>query len=88
MTESARDERDHAEDDLGLDPEIGSEKAGNRRRAALSVTPFLALGVADVVLLLWWGIDPLWGFMILPPILFCSVLAYLAFSTDFLDDRT
>jgi hypothetical protein len=88
MTESARDERDHAEDDLGLDPDIESEKAGNRRRAALSVTPFLALGIADVVLLLWWGIDPLWGFMILPPILFCSVLAYLAFSTDFLEDRT
>jgi len=46
------------------------------------------LGLADVLLLLWWGINPLWGFMILPPILFCSVLAYLAFSTDFLDDRT
>ncbi|ERH11914.1 MAG: hypothetical protein J07HB67_00925 [halophilic archaeon J07HB67] len=75
------------EDRPNLDPDIGADR-NNRRRAALYVSPFLALGLADVVLLLWWGINPLWGFMILPPILFCSVLAYLAFSTDFLDDRT
>ena len=60
----------------------------NRRRAALAVLPFLAIGLADVVLLLFWGIEPLWGFAILPPILFCSVLAWIVFSTDFLDDRT
>ncbi|MFB6194324.1 MAG: hypothetical protein ABEI75_04600 [Halobaculum sp.] len=69
-----------------LDPTPGGGR--NRRRAALSVAPFLALGIADVLLLLWWGIDPLWGFMILPPILFCSALAWLVFSTDFLEDRT
>jgi hypothetical protein len=77
-----------AGDGLGLDPNLGSDKTGNRKRAVLLVLPFLALGIGDVLLLLWWGIDPLWGFMILPPILFCSVLAYLAFSTDFLEDRT
>lgn len=75
------------EDRPNLDPDVGADRS-NRRRAALYVAPFLALGLADVLLLLWWGINPLWGFMILPPILFCSVLAYLAFSTDFLDDRT
>lgn len=60
----------------------------NRKRAMLAVLPFLAIGLADVVLLLFWGIDPLWGFAILPPILFCSVLAWIVFSTDFLDGRT
>lgn len=60
----------------------------DRRRAALAVLPFLALGLADVVLLLVWGIDPLWGFAILPPILFVSVLAWIAFSTGFVEDRT
>lgn len=59
-----------------------------RKRAVLAVLPFLGLGLADVLLLLWWGIDPLWGFAILPPILFCSVLAYIVFSTEFLEDRT
>ena len=71
-----------------LDPTPGAGERTHRLRAVLSVLPFLGLGIADVVLLLWWGIDPLWGFMILPPILFCSALAYLVFSTDFLDDRT
>jgi hypothetical protein len=60
----------------------------NRRRALLAVTPFLLLGLADVLLLLFWGIEPLWAFAILPPILFCTALAWLAFSTDFLDERT
>ncbi|MFB6244094.1 MAG: hypothetical protein ABEH80_08320 [Halobaculum sp.] len=71
-----------------FDPELGADRTGNRLRAAKYVAPFLALGIADVLLLLRWGIDPLWGFMILPPILFCTVLAYLAFSTDFLEGRT
>jgi len=66
----------------------GEEHTPNRRRALLAVTPFLLLGLADVVLLLFWGIEPLWAFAILPPILFSTVLAWLAFSTDFLDDRT
>jgi hypothetical protein len=68
-----------------LQPDTGSK---NRKRAALAVAPFLAIGLADVVLLLGWGIEPLWAFAILPPILFCSVLAYIVFSTDFLEDRT
>ncbi|WP_226012285.1 hypothetical protein [Halomicrobium salinisoli] len=55
----------------------------NRKRAALYVAPFLALGLFDLALLLGWGLDPLWGFMILPPILFVSVLAWIAFRTGF-----
>jgi hypothetical protein len=67
---------------------LTEEKGRNRKRAALAVAPFLALGLFDVVLLLFWGIEPLWAFAILPPILFCSVLAWIVFSTDFLEDRT
>ncbi|ELZ98839.1 hypothetical protein C440_00745 [Haloferax mucosum ATCC BAA-1512] len=64
------------------------EGTKNRKRAALATAPFLALGIADVVLILLQGLEPLWGFAILPPILFCSVLSWIVFSTDFLDDRT
>ncbi|WP_018256222.1 hypothetical protein [Halomicrobium katesii] len=60
----------------------------NRWQAMKAVTPFLLLGLADLVLLLQWGLDPLWGFMILPPILFISVLAWIAFRTGFTKERT
>lgn len=58
----------------------------NRRQAALLIAPFLALGLADVVLLIGWGINPLWGFLILPPILFTSVIGWIAFTNGF-DER-
>ncbi|WP_425499655.1 hypothetical protein [Halogeometricum luteum] len=60
----------------------------SRRRATLAVSPFLALGIADIILLLGWGVDPLWGFMILPPILFITVLGWIAFRTGLARDRT
>ncbi|KOX93907.1 hypothetical protein [Haloarcula rubripromontorii] len=60
----------------------------NRKRALLFVSPFLAIGLFDLALLLGWGLDPLWGFMILPPILFVSVLGWIAFRTGFASDRT
>jgi len=80
---------DVADEEFDPNAPLESESGGkNRKRAALAVAPFLAVGLADVVLLLGWGIEPLWAFAILPPILFCSVLAYIVFSTDFLEDRT
>lgn len=60
----------------------------SRLRAFLATVPFLLLGVADVVLLLEWGVDPLWGFMILPPILFVSVLAWIAFRGGVVHDHS
>lgn len=69
-----------------MDERFPSESR-DRRRALLAVLPFLGLGLADVVLLLFWGIDPLWGFAILPPILFVSVLAWIAFSTGFVGEH-
>ncbi|WP_277540202.1 hypothetical protein [Haloarcula laminariae] len=59
----------------------------NRWRATKYIAPFVAIGLFDLVLLLGWGLDPLWGFMILPPILFVSVLGWIAFRTGFASDR-
>ena len=58
------------------------------RRAALYVAPFVLLGLADIGLLLWWGIDPLWGFVVFPPIVFISVIGWIAFKSGFVSDRT
>jgi len=72
------------------DEAVTSEVDGsgrNRKRAALFALPFFALGVGNAILILTWGIDPLWAFAQLPPILFTTVLTYVVFSTDFLDDR-
>lgn len=55
----------------------------NRKRAAIAVLPFIALGVGDIILLLFWGLEPLWGFVILLPIMFCAVLAWIVFASGF-----
>jgi len=67
-------------------PSLGAP-VRNRKRAALYALPFFALGVGNAALILVWGIKPLWAFAQLPPILFTTVLTYLVFRTDFLDDR-
>ncbi len=53
----------------------------NRKRAVLYMAPFIALGVGNLLLLLGWGLRPLWAFLILPPILFISIIGYIAFRT-------
>lgn len=57
----------------------------SRARALLAVLPFLVLGLVELGLLLRWGIDPLWGFVILLPILFMSVLGWIAFKSGFIN---
>lgn len=59
-----------------------------RWEATKYIAPFVLLGLTNVVLLLRWGVDPLWAFMIFPPILFVSVLGWIAFRTGFAQDRT
>ncbi|QSG08461.1 hypothetical protein [Halapricum desulfuricans] len=59
----------------------------DRKQATLAVLPFLLLGLGNLVLLLGWGLKPLWAFLILPPILFISVLAWIAFRTGFVRDE-
>lgn len=68
--------------------DIGDEEGSmSRKRAALYVLPFFSLGVANLILLLFWGLHPLWAFMIFPPILFTCVLTWIAFRTGFVGDR-
>jgi hypothetical protein len=76
-----------ADGDGSEGPPIPTDGDGNRRRAALYTLPFLALGVMNVVLVLGWGLEPLWVFAMLPPILFMSVLTWVAFKTGFVTDR-
>jgi len=59
------------------------DRSYNRTRAALAVLPFLALGIGNLALMLFWGLRPLWAFLILPPILFVSVIGYIAFRSGF-----
>ncbi|WP_227353361.1 hypothetical protein [Haladaptatus salinisoli] len=67
---------------------LPTESSGvNRKRAAKAVIPFLALGLFDLALILGWGMDPLWGFAILPPILFISVLAWIGFKSGFITEN-
>lgn len=61
--------------------------APNRRRAALATLPFLALGLAVAALAVVFAPQPLWAFLLLPPVLFMSVLTYLTFRSDFLAGR-
>lgn len=54
----------------------------NRKRAAVAVLPLMFIGLFDLVLLLKYGLNPLWGFAILPPILFVSTFGWIYFSAD------
>jgi len=59
----------------------------DRWRATKAVFPFMALGLIDLVLILGWGLNPLWGFAILPPMIFISVLAWISFKSGFIDEN-
>jgi len=84
--ETPADERTTA--DLLEDDDDGLVEGMDRWTATKYIGPFVAIGLFNLVLLLGWGLDPLWGFMILPPILFISVLGWIAFRTGFASDRT
>lgn len=77
-----------------MDSPVASEEENNgqllpsdRRRAALYTLPFFAIGTLNVVLMLWWGLEIVWLFAMLPPVLFMSALAWVAFETNMLEDR-
>jgi len=72
-------------DDI-LDSEVLASNR-KRKRAVLYSLPFLVLGLGNAALILSMGLEPLWAFLLLPPILFCTGLTYIVFSTDFLDGR-
>lgn len=58
-----------------------------RKDAAVIIAPFVALGIGNLLLIMWWGMDPLWGFLLLPPILFICVIGWIAIRGGFAEDR-
>ncbi|WP_049921035.1 hypothetical protein [Halopiger djelfimassiliensis] len=66
-----------------VDDDDPERRGSGRRRAAVSIAPFLALGLGHLVTLFFWGVDPLWAFAILPPILAVTAIAWVAFRHGF-----
>lgn len=66
----------------------GSGFRKGRKAATLVVLPFVALGLGNLLLIMQWGLDPLWGFLLLPPILFVSVIGWIAIRGGFAENRT
>ncbi|WP_122089403.1 hypothetical protein [Halalkalicoccus subterraneus] len=73
--------------DEGEGSPIPTDEDSDRWRATKYTLPFVALGIFDVVLVIGWGLNPIWGFAILPPILFISVLTWIAFKNGFITER-
>ena len=59
-----------------------------RKDATIIILPFVLLGIGNLLLIMWWGMDPLWGFLLLPPILFICVIGWIAIRGGFAEDRT
>lgn len=51
---------------------------GRRRKAALIVVPLFVLGLGNVVLILQWDMNPVWGALLVPPVIFISALGWIA----------
>ena len=64
-------------------PTASADEARSRWRAARYVAPFLAIGLLNLGLLLRWGLEPLWAFAVLPPVLFLCGIAWIAFRHGF-----
>ncbi|MFB6284129.1 MAG: hypothetical protein ABEK59_09405 [Halobacteria archaeon] len=54
----------------------------NRWRAAKAIVPLLMVGVINVVLLFFWGVDPVWAFVVIPPLSIPVTLGWLYFKHD------
>ena len=57
--------------------ESEGQNAG-RRKAALIVIPLFALGIGNVLLILQWDMNPIWGALLVPPVVFISALGWIA----------
>ena len=58
-------------------PIVGTRR--NRKRALLAVVPLIAIAAFDLALLLLWGLEPIWAFAVLPPMVFVTALAWIYF---------
>lgn len=79
---NSRSEANGTETGSGTDTANATSAANesiDRRRAAVATAPFVALGVGNVILILFWGANPLWGFVVFVPMAFMTALAWFAF---------
>lgn len=57
----------------------GGTETIDRRVAAAAAAPLLAVGIGNVALVLLWGADPAWAFVLFLPVAFITALAWFAF---------
>jgi len=65
-----------------------SERPSGSRKAAVVVVPLCILGIANVLLILQWDMNPVWGALLVPPVLFISVLGWIAIEGGIAGDRS
>lgn len=58
---------------------LESAPAYDRRRAALAAIPLVAIGAFNAGLVVLWGANYLWGFVVFLPTCFLAALAWVAF---------
>lgn len=58
----------------------------SRWRAAKAIAPLLTIGLINVVLLFLWGVDPVWAFVIIPPLSIPVTLGWLYFKNKPVND--
>ncbi|UTF52390.1 hypothetical protein [Natronosalvus rutilus] len=51
----------------------------DRRQAAIAVAPLVAVGLFAILLVVLWGANYLWGFVVALPVSFFIALAWIAF---------
>lgn len=51
----------------------------DRRRAAIATIPLVAIGAFNAGLVVLWGANYLWGFVVFLPTCFVAALAWVAF---------
>ena len=74
-------ERTAATGGMGEGDDSGGRNEGpnaRRRKAALIVVPLFVLGVGNVLLILQWDMNPVWGVLLVPPVIFISALGWIA----------
>ncbi|CAI48410.1 uncharacterized protein NP_0638A [Natronomonas pharaonis DSM 2160] len=58
--------------------DAADESPSRAKTATVVILPFLLLGLGNVVLILQWGLNLVWGLLLVPPVLFVSALGWLA----------
>jgi len=66
---------------------MDGDAADGTKTALIVVVPLFVLGAGNVVLILNWGMNPVWGALLFPPVVFVSVLGWIALRGGIAGDR-